>query len=217
MDTLIPQTNWLKDYDPLFDLFEEEMSSHGQHQPNNINHYDEQYHYGSNDNCIIDLNNYHNCDHDLTSQHHIYCPFKTTPSSIPTINSPSDELSIFLGLEWMPYLELASLQVTNNEQHIEEPRAPHPSPSTPQITSPTISHPTVVVKKTNEYISTKLTSISKLSSSTRRKLIRKSKGTSLLAKPSPSASSILNQNDNIHNHYSNIKLCVQIEHTYSAL
>lgn len=216
MDTLIPQTNWLKDYDPLFDLFEEEMSSHGQHQHNNLSQYDEQYHYGPNDNCIIDLNNYHNCDQDLTSQHHIYCPFKTTSPSITTTTSPSDELSIFLGLEWMPYLELASLQATNNEQQLEEPRAPHPSPSTPKITSPTISHPTNVVKKTNEYISTKLTNISKLSSSTRRKLIRKSKGTSLLAKPS-SSTSLLSHNHNVskHNHYSNIKLCVKVEHTYA--
>lgn len=58
MDTLLAQTDWLKDYDPLFDLFDEEMSATGQ-----ANFASDQY-----------------CDYDLTP--HRYCPYKIDELSI---------------------------------------------------------------------------------------------------------------------------------------
>jgi len=137
-------TDWLRDYDPLFDLFDEEMRASQVTPSDYLNEYD--------------LNSYN--------------PNKLT-----------DELSIILGLEWMPCLDLNSPTVSSS------------SPSSSSATSPassTVLPPHLTPKSAQK----------------RRKRCLKTKGTSLLAQPSPKLNCTTGASRAI-------RYCVKIEHAYS--
>lgn len=164
MDTLVTQTDWLKDYDPLFDLFDEEMSATGQ----------------------ATFTSDYFCDYDLTS--HLYCPYKT------------DELSIFLGLEWMPCLDLGS----------PAPSSPTTSASTSACFSASTSTSTSAANSSPASPASSTTAYHTVTSQAprsvkKKKRSQKTKGTSLLAQ---------NQN-NLTSRDKSVRYCVKVEHAYS--
>lgn len=83
-------TDWLKDYDPLFDLFDEEMRGNDGQTTASSNFHP---------NCLTSTTTttcngadyFNEIGADLNSNQYCYNPFKQT-----------DELSLILGLEWMP-------------------------------------------------------------------------------------------------------------------
>lgn len=89
MESLIA-TDWLKDYDPLFDLFDAEMRGNDEQTTTTSNYHP---------NCLTTtaatsngVDYFSEIGADLGSNQYCYNPFK----------QQTDELSLILGLEWMP-------------------------------------------------------------------------------------------------------------------
>lgn len=130
MESLIATDGWLKDYDPLFDLFDEEMrlsKGAGSSQTATIS--------------SLANTDYFN-DYDLNANNNNnYSSYYNNPYYY----KQTDELSLILGLEWLPCNELnsPSTSTSSSSSSVSSTSSPSTSPPSPQHQQATKQTPTV--------------------------------------------------------------------------